>query len=165
MIKSLVFDFGDVFINLDKQGAMDYAMDIFNMEILTPEMIRSNMDYEMGLISTSEFIEHYRKYVPGLSETEMIDIWNYIIKDFPRYRLKFLKELAHQNKYQIILLSNTNDLHIDFVKRTVPFFEEFKSQFDKFYLSHEINLRTMRVGTSLSIPTLLYQNVCPFISG
>ncbi|RZW48000.1 MAG: HAD family phosphatase, partial [Flavobacteriaceae bacterium] len=29
MIKALIFDFGDVFINLDKQGAMDHALDLF----------------------------------------------------------------------------------------------------------------------------------------
>ena len=41
----------------------------------------------------------------------------------------------------MILLSNTNELHINFIKEHVSFFNEFKSCFDKFYLSHEIKLR------------------------
>lgn len=63
------------------------------------------------------------------------------MKDFPEHRLKFLKRLKAQNKYQLILLSNTNELHIDWVKAQIPFYEAFKECFDAFYLSHEINLR------------------------
>jgi HAD superfamily hydrolase (TIGR01509 family) len=32
-------------------------------------------------------------------------------------------------------------MHINFVKQTVPFFEDFKNCFDVFYLSQEIHLR------------------------
>ena len=39
------------------------------------------------------------------------------------------------------MLSNTNELHIDWVKKNITFYEEFKSYFHQFYLSHEINLR------------------------
>lgn len=39
------------------------------------------------------------------------------------------------------MLSNTNEIHIDWIKENVSFFDEFKSYFDAFYLSHEINFR------------------------
>ena len=32
MVKTLIFDFGDVFINLDKEGAMLNALDLFKLE-------------------------------------------------------------------------------------------------------------------------------------
>ena len=68
-------------------------------------------------------------------------IWNFILRDFPEHRLKFIKQLAKDNNHQLILLSNTNELHIDYIKKNVSFYEEFKNCFDQFYLSHEINLR------------------------
>lgn len=141
MISTLIFDFGDVFINLDKEGAMRYALDIFKMNGLSADMITLNQQYEQGFISTNEFTHGYQQLVSGLSASELHYIWNFIIKDFPVYRLDFLKELAKNSDYQLILLSNTNELHIDFIKSQVPFYEDFKNQFDRFYLSHEIQLR------------------------
>jgi putative hydrolase of the HAD superfamily len=140
-IKTLIFDFGDVFINLDKQGAMQNALEVFKLETFEADMIKTNELYEVGEISTSEFIAFYKSKFPNLSEIDLIEAWNYIIKDFPKHRLDFIKELALQKKYKLILLSNTNDMHIDFVKETVPFFEEFKACFDVFYLSQEIHYR------------------------
>ncbi len=32
MINTLIFDFGDVFINLDKEGAMKNALNLFKVE-------------------------------------------------------------------------------------------------------------------------------------
>jgi putative hydrolase of the HAD superfamily len=55
--------------------------------------------------------------------------------------MDFLKQLREENQYKLVLLSNTNELHMDWVKKYVPFFPEFKSCFHNFYLSHEINLR------------------------
>ncbi|PTL99352.1 MAG: haloacid dehalogenase, partial [Bacteroidetes bacterium] len=76
-----------------------------------------------------------------LNETNIIDAWNYIIKDFPKHRLDFIKDLSQRKDYHLILLSNTNHMHIDFVKQNVSFFEDFKNCFDDFYLSQEIHLR------------------------
>ena len=55
--------------------------------------------------------------------------------------MDFLKKLKKTSKYKLILLSNTNELHINWVKKQVSFYEDFKNSFDAFYLSHEIQLR------------------------
>lgn len=140
-IKTLIFDFGDVFINLDKIGAMTYALDLFELNSLDDDMIHTNTQYEIGKISTSEFIRFYTTKFPNLNADQIITAWNYIIKDFPKYRLDFIKNLANNKKYKLILLSNTNAMHIEFIKKNVAFYEEFKNCFDKFYLSHQIYLR------------------------
>ena len=140
-IKTIIFDFGDVFINLDKQGAMNNALHLFELEALPEDLVAINALYEQGLISTEEFLTFYSDNFPKLSEDEIIDAWNYILKDFPKYRLEFIKTLAKEKKFKLILLSNTNDLHIEWIKEHVPFYEEFKSCFHQFYLSHEIGLR------------------------
>lgn len=141
MIKTIIFDFGDVFINLDKQGAMNHALDIFKLETLSEEMMAFNSFYEQGLISTEEFVEFYLENFPDLTEKAVLHAWNCILMDFPNHRLEFIKKLALEKKYHLILLSNTNELHIDWIKNKLPFYEDFKNCFDVFYLSHEINLR------------------------
>lgn len=141
MIKNLIFDFGDVFINLDKKGAMEKALRIFEMETLSDEIHAINALYEQGLISTDEFLEFYLDNFPNLNKNTLLETWNAILKDFPNYRLDYLRQLAASKKYKLILLSNTNELHIDWIKENIHFYEEFKTCFDAFYLSHEIQLR------------------------
>ncbi|MDB9961802.1 HAD family phosphatase [Oceanihabitans sp.] len=141
MIKTLIFDFGDVFLNLDKAGALKNALERFKMDALSEELVAINTLYEQGLLSTEEFIEFYQDNFSNLTEKDIIDAWNYILKDFPKDRLNFIQELAQENKYKLILLSNTNELHINWVKEHIAFYEDFKNCFDQFYLSHEIQLR------------------------
>ena len=141
MINTLIFDFGDVFINLDKEGAMQNALCLFELEAFPEDLLAINSLYEQGLISTDEFIGFYTENFPQLSKHAILDAWNYILKDFPKHRLEFIQHLANENKYKLILLSNTNTLHIDWIIEKVPFYNEFKAAFDKFYLSHEIQLR------------------------
>ncbi|WP_434036568.1 HAD family hydrolase [Formosa sp. 4Alg 33] len=141
MIKTIIFDFGDVFINLDKVGALENALLNFKLDSIPEDLTHINSLYEMGLMDTSEFVEFYESSFPDVQSDKILEIWNSILKDFPHHRLEFLKALSESKKYKLILLSNTNDLHIEFVKSYVPFFNEFQSYFDVFYLSHEINLR------------------------
>ncbi|WP_034057842.1 HAD family hydrolase [Lacinutrix jangbogonensis] len=140
-IKTIIFDFGDVFINLDKEGAMANALELFEMEALSEELIAINALYEQGLLSTEEFVEFYQENFPKLSKKQIIEAWNYIICDFPPKRLAFIEQLAKEKKYNLILLSNTNELHIESIKKHIPFYDDFKAAFNTFYLSHEIMLR------------------------
>lgn len=141
MIKTLIFDFGNVFINLDIENALKKTFETLNITEFSEEIIAFNSFYEQGLISTDEFLEFYSENFPKLSKDELIYIWNLILKDFPKYRLDFIKELKASSKFKLILLSNTNELHINWIKENVSFFEDFKNCFDAFYLSQEINLR------------------------
>ena len=140
MIKTIIFDFGDVFINLDKPATMR-EMNKYEIEELSESLLEINQQYEKGLISSSEFVKSYQTEYSQLQENQFKNSWNAILIDFPEYRYQFLKKLAAEKNYQLILLSNTNEIHIDWVKENVPFFEDFKACFDAFYLSHEINFR------------------------
>jgi glucose-1-phosphatase len=141
MIKTIIFDFGNVFINLDIEGALQNALKNFKIDTFSEDMLKVNKVYEQGLISTHTFLECYSEKFPFLSEEALIDNWNGILKDFPKHRLDFLKLLKETAKYKLILLSNTNELHINWIKEHIPFYEEFKNSFDAFYLSNEIQLR------------------------
>ncbi|MBT8270030.1 MAG: HAD-IA family hydrolase, partial [Bacteroidia bacterium] len=111
------------------------------IEGIDKDMFSINASYEKGKISTEQFKEYYRKRYPLIEEAELVETWNCIIKDFPKYRLDFLRELRQATDLSFMLLSNTNELHIQYVKDTVPFYNEFKNHFNQFYLSHEIQRR------------------------
>ena len=142
MINTLIFDFGDVFINLDKP-AIERSMNKLGISTITNEMLEIAMNYEKGLISTDVFITSFTKKFPMISNKEFTIAWNSIILDFPEHRLTFIEHLASLKKYKLILLSNTNELHIEQVIENMSLvrYLRFKNCFDQFYLSHEIKLR------------------------
>jgi len=141
MIKNIIFDFGDIFINLDK-AATYKEMAKLGVTAITEEMIGVYHQYEKGLMSTDDFINFYHDKF-GIKKTDLVNAWNAILLDFPKRRLTFLKEIAASKKYRLFLLSNTNDLHIRWVVDSLgkEFYNEFKNSFEQFYLSHEINFR------------------------
>lgn len=140
MIKAIIFDFGDVFVNLDKPATLR-ELQKHKIEELSEEIQQKNLEYEKGLIKSEEFIMAYQEQHEQLQKKHFIDSWNAILIDFPEYRFQFLKKLSEEKNFKLILLSNTNEIHIDWIKENVPFFEEFQTLFDAFYLSHEINFR------------------------
>lgn len=140
MIKTIIFDFGDVFINLDK-AATERGLKSLGLTHFSNDMLSMNESYEMGKVSSEVFMDFYLKQINHASKRDLLTAWNSILLDFPKHRLAFLQTLKQQKKYQLFLLSNTNEMHIDYVKEQFSFYDEFKSAFDKFYLSHEIGLR------------------------
>lgn len=142
MIKNIVFDFGDIFINLDKPAVYKHLA-LFGYPNLTPEMDTLAKTYEVGMISSKDFLGQLQGMIPTASITEVTDAWNSILLDFPEYRLNFLEKLKSDATYRLFLLSNTNELHIAYVKKTMGMerWNRFKACFNKFYLSHELQMR------------------------
>lgn len=142
MIKNIIFDFGDVFINLDKEVVF---REISEQDLLTliPVLEALNEKYEIGALSTADFIRGLQARLPLLSAERIKDIWNSMLLDFPEYRLEFLEDLAASGQYRLFLLSNTNELHIPHVIKIMGSqkFNRFKCCFEGFYLSHEIKMR------------------------
>ena len=142
MIKTIIFDFGDVFINLDK-SATERELYKLGVTTITEDMLQTAKLYEKGIISTNDFVAAFRAKYPSISATQFKKAWNSIILEFPEHRLEFLKTISTNKNYKLILLSNTNALHIEQVIENMSLcrYECFKSYFDQFYLSHEIQLR------------------------
>ena len=141
MIKNIIFDFGDIFIDLDK-SATARAMVQHGFNKITDELQQLFESYEKGLVTTPQFLATVGALFPNASEQELIAAWNAILLDFPEKRLFFLEQLAKEKRYRLFLLSNTNELHIEEVKQKMGSdFERFKNCFERFYLSHEIKLR------------------------
>ncbi|MEP6262046.1 MAG: HAD family phosphatase [Gillisia sp.] len=139
MIKNILFDFGDIFVNLDKPATLR-ELEKHNIREVSEVIQQKNMDYEKGLISSADFLNAYSSEF-NLERNHIVQSWNSILIDFPEYRFDFIKKLSENKKYRLFLLSNTNEIHIDWIKENVSFFEDFKKCFEAFYLSHEIHFR------------------------
>lgn len=140
MIRTLLFDFGGVFLELDKTATKRHLKNYFP-ECLPSAIQAVHHQYEKGEISTEAFIKLHLKESGDLTKHEFIKAWNAMLGDLPEHRLRFLKELSRNGKYRLILLSNTNELHIEWVRDNIDTFDEFQACFDKIYLSYEIGRR------------------------
>ena len=142
MIKTIIFDFGDIFINLDKPAIERELFKLGMLESMSFDMYHVVSEYEKGLISTEDITSYFSNKFPDIAKTDFIKAWNAIILDFPEHRLEFIEQLALENNYKLILLSNTNDLHLEQVIENMSLarYNRFKNCFHKFYLSQEIHL-------------------------
>ena len=140
MINTIIFDFGDVFINLDKQATI-VGLEKLGLKEWNEDLNQLNMQFEKGLISEENFLLGIQQHLPGASINEISRAWNAILLDFPLYRLEFLQKLS--KKYRLFLLSNTDSIHIDTFEQNkgVSFYSDFYQCFEKVYFSFEIGLR------------------------
>ncbi|UTN04305.1 HAD family phosphatase [Flavobacterium bizetiae] len=140
MIDTIIFDFGDIFINLDKQGTIS-GLQQLGMKEWSAEMDRLNLLFETGDISHDDFLAGFQKELPNTSIEEILKAWNAVLADFPLYRLEFLQMLS--KKYRLFLLSNTDSIHIATFenKSGISFYSDFYQCFEKVYFSFEIGMR------------------------
>ena len=139
-INTIIFDFGDIFINLDKKATMD-GFKKLGLKEWNNELDQLNFQFEKGNISREEFLAGFQKQMPNASIEEILEAWNAILADFPLYRLEFLQMLS--KKYKLFLLSNTDSIHIDTFEQKVgpSFYGDFYQCFEKVYFSFEMGMR------------------------
>jgi FMN phosphatase YigB (HAD superfamily) len=145
-IKNIIFDFGAVVINIYIPNAY---RSFAKLSGKTPEEVRNLFesqgayaDFEVGKMSNEEFYSLLRKELNiNSSEEELDEAWNSMLLDIPKERVEKLKEL--RTRYTILLLSNTNAIH---VKKMKEIFlenfgiEDFTKLFHIPYLSYEVGL-------------------------
>ncbi len=140
MINTIIFDFGDIFINLDKQATLD-GLKKLGMSEWNEDLNQLNISFEKGQISSENFLFGLQKHAPQGSVEEITIAWNAVLLDFPLKRLEFLQKLS--KKYRLFLLSNTDSIHIETFEREngVSFYSDFYQCFEKVYFSFEIGMR------------------------
>lgn len=141
MIDTLIFDFGDIFIDLrhDEVKGRFAALGVAGWN---EAMQEANRQFEIGRSSETEFLSALlRSARPGTTITEMRAAWNAMLGDFPLERLEFLQLLSE--RYRIFLLSNTDAIHIAHFEEMVgdTFSAAFYRCFEKTYFSFEIGMR------------------------
>ncbi len=140
MINTIIFDFGDVFINLDK-AAQTNELAKLGLKNWPEDLGALNIAFEKGKITELEFIEGFQKHLPNATIEDIRFAWNAVITDFPLYRLEFLQMLSLN--YKLFLLSNTDAMHIDKFqhKAGISFYRDFYKCFEKVYFSFELKMR------------------------
>jgi putative hydrolase of the HAD superfamily len=148
-IKNILFDLGNVLLNLNldktEEAFRDLLQEEFEMAYLKYEADRLFEQLEVGKITPFEFIQGMRSAaeVP-MSDDDIIDGWNALLGDLPMARIDYLKELSQD--YNIYLLSNTNAIHImwlnDYLREQYNMrIGDFTGLFQKHYFSFELRLR------------------------
>jgi putative hydrolase of the HAD superfamily len=140
MINTIIFDFGDVFVNLNKEMS---AAEFKKLGLNGPneELIELNAQFEVGEITEEQFLEGFKKHIPNAKVDEIRAAWNSLIGEFPLHRLEFLQMLC--GKYRMFLLTNTDSIHIDHFEQAVgmTFSRDFYGCFEKVYYSYEMGKR------------------------
>lgn len=140
MINTIIFDFGDVFVNLEKEKSLDEFRKL-GLNGPNETLLALNDDFERGRISEDQFMDGFHKELPQADRDAIRAAWNAIIGEFPLERLEFLQLLAH--KYRLFLLTNTDAIHIRQFEELVgeSFARDFYGCFEKVYYSYEMGMR------------------------
>jgi glucose-1-phosphatase len=140
MINTIIFDFGDIFINLDYKKSKEAFLKL-GLKEWSEDLKAQNQLFEKGKISENNFLESFQKQIPNAKLYEIRNAWNNLLGDFPLYRLEFLQKLSQ--KYKLYLLSNTDSIHIQHFERAVgeSFSRDFYQCFEKVYFSYEVRMR------------------------
>lgn len=115
-VSTLIFDLGGVLINLDLaqciQNFKDLGVQNFEEQLSLFGQKGFFLQFEKGQISIPEFRAEVRKLCPNTITDAQIDAaWCSFLCDIPMHKLEMLLEL--KKKFRLLLLSNTNQLHIE----------------------------------------------------
>ncbi|GAA0880239.1 glucose-1-phosphatase [Algoriphagus jejuensis] len=142
----LIFDLGNVIIDLDYPGAFDL------IKSQVPVAHHSKVDsfyvtdfhkaYEKGEIDSPTFRDAVRGYFEQAWDDPKVDeLWNSILGKIPQKRIELISKL--KENYRLAVLSNTNAIHIDAVYQMLKsdhHMDRFEPLFDRIFYSHEMGL-------------------------
>ena len=136
-LKTIIFDLGNVIIPFDfRRGyaAMEAHCGLPAAEI--PERIRATglvPELESGRIEPRAFVEAMNRTLgASLSYEGFREIWGSIFLPETLVPIELVREL--KKTHRVIVLSNTNAIHIEMVREAYPILSEF----DELVLSHEV---------------------------
>ena len=120
-IKTIIFDLGGVIFNIDYQKTIEEfsKIGISNTKYLYSKNTQSKLfdDLETGHISNYEFLKELQKKSNNANLAQIKKAWNAMLLNLPLERLIALYKV--KKKYNIFLLSNTNEIHIQKIKELV----------------------------------------------
>jgi len=124
MIKAIVFDIGNVLLPFDFSVALRKLQSKSGTESVEHAMEGVKREYESGRISRVEFLEQMRVVLQYTgTEDEFVAAWEDIFTE--NTPMSELVRALHPH-YPLFLLSNTSDLHMDYVFKKYPTFGLFK---------------------------------------
>lgn len=146
-IKNLIFDLGGVILDLSVQSTLQQFAQVSGVEIRKVQQLFLDsagfMLYEKGLINDDEFRNFVRNlYSVNATDEELDRCWNAMLVGIPPQKLSLLLKLKEH--YNVILLSNTNTIHLGYINtKVVPAAggEVLDHYFHRSYYSHLMKKR------------------------
>jgi HAD superfamily hydrolase (TIGR01509 family) len=147
--KAIIFDLGAVILNINYQNTIDEftKLGVNNAATFYSKKVQTNLfnQIETGMISSNEFLKALQKETKNANINQVEKAWNAMLLDLPEERVQLIRKL--KNNHSVYLLSNTNAIHIDAIKKQLGKRKwlAFCKLFDRIYLSHELGLRKPNV--------------------
>jgi glucose-1-phosphatase len=143
-IKAVVFDLGGVIVDL----AVDNTIRSFaKLSGLSATQIQEAyikypgfFAYEKGEITDNDFRQMLRLIFAMEADDEELDkSWNAMLVDLPQKKLQLLSTL--KSRVQVYALSNTNNIHINYVNNVMLKGSTLDVYFHQCFYSHKVNMR------------------------
>jgi glucose-1-phosphatase len=147
VFRNIIFDYGGVIINIDFQRTIDsfIRLGAANFDQLYSKATQSGVfdELDKGNITQEAFVDKVLAWLPKhVTPAEVVQAWNDIMIDLPKYRIKMLEEI--KPNYNTFLLSNTNEIHYkvynEWLKNDYGH-DDFAGLFNKAYLSFRLGMR------------------------
>jgi len=146
-IKTLIFDLGGVILDLSVDHTLEAFAQLSRFEKEKVIAIYHNEAtfnlYEKGLVGDDEFRSFIRSVYNVNATDEAIDrCWNAMLRGIPEIKLQLLTRLM--KSFQVILLSNTNNIHLEYINNSIlPAFgvKSLDPFFHYTYYSHLMKMR------------------------
>jgi epoxide hydrolase-like predicted phosphatase len=146
-IKNIIFDLGDVILNIDVPIASKSFATLSGKEQSEILSIFKENDlfrqFETGKLDEAGFRNYVRELLgfSDLSDEAIDTAWNSLLLDLPPERVELLQKLA--GNYRLFLLSNTSSIHITQVNKILEAstgIEKLDDLFETVFLSYEMGL-------------------------
>lgn len=142
-IQALIFDFGNVIINIDFDKMFHHFRKLmgkdYNLVMQRWQEDNFQRKVEVDTFSAEKMTGLINSYGTKLTVQEVEHAWNSLLLDIPVKRIELLESLSKQ--FPLYLLSNTNYVHINKIFRDLE--TEYNSNilkpfFEMMFLSYEI---------------------------
>ena len=129
MIRAIILDLGKVIVPFD--FSIGYRA-IENRTGLSPDVVRERVRstglvprFESGMIQPEAFVQQLCQALQlDAGYDEFCEIWSSIFSRNTLISEEFIASLA--SRYPLILLSNTNHIHFEMIRRNYPLLRHFK---------------------------------------
>lgn len=139
MIKTIIFDLGNVIVSFDHRkiserlkSASEHSTDEIYAKAVVSEIVQQ---YNLGKISTDEFLAAVNQELNmEVGYEDFYAAWNCTFLPETIVSERLIKTLSE--KYRLLILSDTNEMHFDFIRENYS----LMNYFDDFVVSHKINV-------------------------
>ena len=146
-IKNIVFDLGNVIIDIDVPRAAQSFAELSGREASQVRVLFEESglfgQFETGRLDAAGFRSYVRELLKNDDwEDAVVDTaWNSLLLDIPPARIEMIQKLGE--KYRLFLLSNTSSIHIEAVNKILhkaTGVARLDDLFEKLFLSYEMGV-------------------------